>query len=169
MVDARKGRVLELFMNTENFNLQTDLDANIKLRHPIAGLWLTESPIFVQRLDAPGSNLWLSGIPGGEKTVLAAPAIQETLTRAPPDPNIGAAFFFCDYKNEGTLRIPNIIGAMASQLARRKDEAFEILQDHYNSLHPADGLPRNADADDLRAVARKMSGFFNKCSLWWTV
>lgn len=162
LVDARKRRVLEFFLDTEKVNPQTSLDINMKLRHPMTGLWLTESPVFIQWLDTPGSNIWLSGIPGGGKTVLAGAAIQETLTRASPNASIGAAFFFCDYKNENTLNNTNIIGAVASQLARQKHEAFDLLQDYYDDLHPVDGLPKKADPDDVRVVVGKMCELFDQ-------
>lgn len=162
LVDSRKTRVLEFFMDTNTVNPQTSLDANIKLRHPMTGLWLTESSVFIQWLDTPGSNIWLSGIPGGGKTVLAGAAIQETLTYASQTPTIGAAFFFCDYKNEKTLKETNIIGAITSQLARQKNEAFELLRDYYDNLHPVEGLPRKADPDDLRALAGRMCELFDQ-------
>lgn len=162
LVDARKRRVLEFFMDTEMVNPQTSLDTNIKLRHPMTGLWLTESPVFIQWLDTPGSNIWLSGIPGGGKTVLAGAAIQETLARASSNPTIGAAFFFCDYKNEKTLESTSIVGAIASQLARQKNEAFDLLQDYYDELHPVNGLQKKADPDDLRALVGKMSELFDQ-------
>lgn len=162
LVDARKRRVLEFFMDTNTVNPQTSLDTNIRLRHPMTGLWLTESPVFIQWLDTPGSNIWLSGIPGGGKTVLAGAAIQEALTRASSSPTIGAAFFFCDFKNERTLKATNIFGAIASQLARQKNEAFKLLEEFHESLHPVDGLPKKADADNLRALVGKMCELFEQ-------
>lgn len=162
LIDAKKRRVLEFFMDTETVNPQTSLDTNIKMRHPMTGLWLTESLVFIQWLDTPGSRIWLSGIPGGGKTVLAGAAIQEALTRASSNPSIGAAFFFCDFNNEKTLKATNIFGAIASQLARQKSEAFELLEDYYENLHPADGLPKKADADDLRALVGKMCELFEQ-------
>lgn len=162
LVDSKKRRVLDFFMDMEKVNPQTSLDTNIKIRHPLTGLWLTESPVFIQWLDTPGSKIWLSGIPGGGKTVLAGAAIQETLTHASQKPSIGAAFFFCDYKNEQTLKSTNVLGALASQLARQKDNAFDLLQEYYNDLHPADGLPKQADIDDLRALIGRMCERFDQ-------
>lgn len=162
LVDAKKRRVLEFFLDTEKINPQSSLDTNIKLRHPMTGLWLTESPVFIQWLDTPGSNIWLSGIPGGGKTVLAGAAIQETLGYASQDSMIGAVFFFCDYKNEKTLDCTNIIGAIISQLARQKKEAFDLLQDYYDVLHPVDSLPKTPDPDDLRALFERMSELFDQ-------
>lgn len=162
LVDAKKRRVLEFFMETAKVNPQTSLDTNIKIRHPTTGLWLTESPVFIQWLDKPGSKLWLSGIPGGGKTVLAGAAIQEALTIASQKPTIGAAFFFCDYKNEETLKTSNVIGALASQLARQRDQAFDLLQNYYDDLHPVDYLPKRPDSDDLRALVGEMSEQFDQ-------
>lgn len=162
LVDAKKRRVLEFFMATDKVNPQTNLDTNIKIRHPTTGLWLTESPVFIQWLDTPGSKLWLSGIPGGGKTVLAGAAIQEALTLASQKPTTGAAFFFCDYRNEESLKPAGVLGALASQLARQKDDAFDLLQSYYDDLHPVNSLPRKADSDDLRALVGKMSEQFDQ-------
>lgn len=162
LVDSKKRRVLEFFMDTEKVNPQTNLDTNIKMRHPTTGLWLTESPVFIQWLDTPGSKLWLRGIPGGGKTVLAAAAIQETLTIASQNPAIGASFFFCDYRNEETLKSVNVLGALASNLARQKDTAFDLLQNYYDELHSAGSLPKKADPDDLRALVGRMCEQFDQ-------
>lgn len=162
VVDSKKRRVLNFFMDTSKVNPQTSLDTNIRIRHPMTGLWLTESSVFIQWLDTPGSKVWLSGIPGGGKTVLAGAAIQEALTYAAQSSAIGAAFFFCDYKNEETLKSTNVLGALASQLARQKDDAFDLLQNYYNDLHPADGLPKQADSGDLRALVGRMCELFNQ-------
>lgn len=162
LVDTRKKRVLEFFLDTETINPQTNLDTNIKLRHPMTGHWLTESPVFIQWLDTPGSNIWLSGIPGGGKTVLAGAAIQEALTHAAQNSTIGAAFFFCDYKIEKSLDSTSIIGAVASQLARQRDEAFDLLQDYYDDLHPMAALPQKPDPDDLRALVARMCEVFDQ-------
>lgn len=162
LVDSKKTRVLDFFMDTEKVNPQTSLDTNIKIRHPMTGLWLTESPVFIQWLDTPGSKIWLSGIPGGGKSVLAGAAIQEILTCASQNPSIGAAFFFCDYKNEETLKSTNVLGALASQLARQREDVFDLLQNYYSDLHPADGLPKQADTDDLRALVGNMCEPFDR-------
>lgn len=163
IVDDRRRKVLEYF--TGSVNPQTNLNTNIRARHPMTGLWLTESPGFIQWLDTPGSKLWLSGIPGGGKTVLAGAVIQETLTCASRSDTIGAAFFFCDYQNEHTLQITNIIGALASQLAQQKQEAFDLLQDFYDSLHLMDGRHIDPDPNDLRALVGKISELFSQVYL----
>lgn len=158
-VDYRKERVLDFFMRVSP---QANLEMSIKLRHPMTGLWLTESPSFGHWLETPGSRLWLSGIPGAGKTVLAGAVIQEALTRSYAMDGVGVGFFFCDYKDSSTWNITNILGAVASQLARQKDEAFEVLQDYYHELHPPRGLEKTPDPSELRTRISKMSELFDQ-------
>lgn len=105
----------------------------------MAGTWLTESPRFLHWLETPCSKLWLTGIPGAGKTVLAGSVIQEALNRSYSNQQVGVAFFFCDYKNSETWETVAILGAVASQLARQKDVAFEILRQYHNDLRPKRG------------------------------
>ncbi|KAI8683159.1 hypothetical protein NCS56_00439800 [Fusarium sp. Ph1] len=158
-VDRKKQRILDFFMPV---NPQPDLETSVRLRHVLTGLWLTESPPFDHWLHTPGSKLWLTGIPGAGKTILAGSVIQEALTRSHDAPGIGAAFFFCDYKDPSTWNTANILGAIASQLARQKEEAFDILAEYYVELHPPHGLPKTPDSDELRARISQMSEHFDQ-------
>jgi hypothetical protein len=85
--------------------------------------------------------------------------IQDALSASSAD--VGVAFFFCDYKKEATLTPVNILGGLASQLARQKDEFFDILQGYYEELHPVRGLNKLADADELRARLCSMAEELN--------
>jgi hypothetical protein len=159
LVDQKKRLVLDFFLKPET-NPQTSLAQNIKLRYPTTGGWLLSSHTFTDWLDNPGSRLWLSGIPGGGKTILASGIIQECLSRSSAE--IGAGFFFCDYKNEATLTAVNILGATASQLARQRDDAYQLLQDYYAELHPARALNKVADADELKNLIGAMCELFQQ-------
>ncbi|EEU46553.1 uncharacterized protein NECHADRAFT_37523 [Fusarium vanettenii 77-13-4] len=161
-VDVRKRLILDFFMKPDA-NPKSNLSQSIKLRHPTTGSWLTTSHAFRAWLDTPGSRLWLNGIPGGGKTVLAGAVVQEALSIGSPDTAV--AFFFCDYKNPATLLPLNIIGALASQIARQNDDAFDLLQDYYQELHPARALDRVADVDELRAIIAKMSQLFKQVTV----
>ncbi|KAF5671107.1 hypothetical protein FDENT_10991 [Fusarium denticulatum] len=133
-----------------------------KLRHSMTGLWLTESPSFIRWLETPGSKLWLTGIPGAGKTVLAGSVVQEALTRSYNSRKIGVAFFFCDYKDSKTWNTVNILGALASQLARQNDESYKLLDAYHEVLYPPKGLPQTADADELRAKVSQMCLTFDQ-------
>ncbi|CAG9989664.1 unnamed protein product [Clonostachys byssicola] len=148
MLDDRKRNVLDFFLKPET-NPQINLDQSIKLRHRTTGRWLSNDETYRDWLDHPGSRLWLNGLAGGGKTVLAGVVIQDALSASSAD--VGVAFFFCDYKKEATLTPVNVLGGLASQLARQKDEFFDLLQEYYEELHPVRGLDKQADADELRA------------------
>lgn len=160
LLNSEKKSVLDFFM-PPSLNPQRNLDQSIKWRQPTTGTWLLESEELKQWYSIPGSHLWLKGIPGGGKTVLAGAVIQEALGRASTaSKDIGVAFFFCDYKNETTHSPVNILGSIAYQIALQKDEAFELLKNHYEELHPKRSLSRPLDADELRATISRMSTQF---------
>ncbi len=58
---------------------------SLKLRHPFTGLWLTEGLPFRTWLNSRNSKLWLSGIPGAGKTVIAASIIEEAIKESSQD------------------------------------------------------------------------------------
>ncbi|EMT62613.1 hypothetical protein FOC4_g10006237 [Fusarium odoratissimum] len=158
-INDRKKRILDHFMKA---NPQLALQTSIRLRHSMTGLWLTESPTFIRWLETPGSKLWLTGIPGAGKTVLAGSVIQEALSRSYASRRIGVAFFFCDYKESKTWDTVNILGALASQLARQNNESYNVLDAYYESLYPPKGLPQTADIDELRAQISQMCETFDQ-------
>ncbi|RYP73885.1 hypothetical protein DL771_003327 [Monosporascus sp. 5C6A] len=158
-LDVKRQQILDFFLR---INPQPNLDTSIRLRHPGTGEWLTESPGFREWLETAGSKMWLSGIPGAGKTVLAGAIIQQALDRGADLSKVGVAFFFCDYKNAGTSLPENILGAIASQLARQNADAFNTLQQLYESLHPSNGLPKELDADNSRDLIEKMTENFDQ-------
>lgn len=154
-----KKQVLYFFMK---ISPQPNLETSVKLRQPMTGLWLTSSPSFTTWLETPGSKLWLSGIPGAGKTVLAGAVIEDAITHSYAHTEVGVAFFFCDYKDSSSWNLVNILGAMASQLSRQNDDAYSSLQTYYDQLHPAGGLEKSPDTEDLRAKIIEMSGHFKQ-------
>ncbi|KAI9163536.1 Ankyrin repeat domain-containing protein [Paramyrothecium foliicola] len=161
-IDQKKALVLDFFLKPET-NPQPSLAYNIKLRHATTGGWLLSSDKFTDWMKTRGSRLWLNGIPGGGKTILASAIIQESLARSSAD--VGVSFFFCDYKNAASLTVVNILGAIASQIALQHDEAYKLLEDYYTELHPLRALNKNADPDELRALIANMSELFRQVYL----
>ncbi|KAI0552255.1 hypothetical protein F4679DRAFT_571670 [Xylaria curta] len=161
-VDAERQRILDFFLKV---NPQPNLDTSIKLRHPNTGGWLIESLQFQQWIETAGSRMWLSGIPGAGKTVLAGAMIQKALEKGKNSPQVGVAFFFCDYKDEKATVLSNILGAMASQLARQSDPAFHELKKLYESLNPLDRLTKDPDSDVLHDCLEKIFECFDQIIL----
>lgn len=158
-LNDHKKRVLDFFMKVSP---QPNLEISVKLREPMTGLWLTGSPSFTTWMETPGSKLWLSGIPGAGKTVLAGAVIQDAIERSDSHSEVGIAFFFCDYKNESTWNIVNILGAIASQISQQNDDAFNDLKNYYDQLHPAGRLGKSPDTEDLRDKITEMSKYFKQ-------
>ncbi|CAH0052216.1 unnamed protein product [Clonostachys solani] len=162
LVDDKKRGVLDYFMPV---NPQDRLDISIQLRHPTSGLWLTESSEFIRWLEVPASRIWLSGIPGAGKTVLAGAVVQEVIAQSYTEPDIGVGYFFCDYRDDRTWQPSNILGALAAQLAMQKPEAYDILQRYHEELHPPNRLTLSLDLSELRAVINRVSDVFSRVYL----
>ncbi|KAF5548252.1 hypothetical protein FMEXI_4816 [Fusarium mexicanum] len=159
LLDREKQRILDFFMKP-NLNPQPSLDQSIKWRHPTTGNWLLSSTELKTWFDKKGSLVWLNGIAGGGKTILAGLVIQEALSRSSSE--VGVAFFFCDYKNTESLIPTRILGAIASQLALQNDESFEHLDNYFKKLCPSRGLSKEPEVADLRATIADMIKTFRQ-------
>jgi Cdc6-like AAA superfamily ATPase len=155
-------RVLSFFLKPE-VNPQERYETSLRLRHPRTGLWLLRHPDFLTWIDAPGSKLWLTGIPGAGKTVLAGSVVEEALARR--SENVAVAFFFCDYKDEKTHLPVNILGALAYQLAIQSDEAYAVLSQYYDELHPPRQMAQNPTIGGLQNTLSEMLAQYDRTYL----
>ncbi|KAK1570094.1 uncharacterized protein LY79DRAFT_527521 [Colletotrichum navitas] len=151
-VDSRRQKILDFFLG---YNPQPNFEMSIKLRHPRTGLWLEALPSFQNWLLNPGSRMWLTGIPGAGKTVLAGSIIENALARS--SETVATGFFFCDYKNQKTQNTVNVLAGLAHQLARQNGKAFVALEEYYTELHPEKGLPRTPSPEDLERIIVRMA------------
>ncbi|KAK2034811.1 hypothetical protein LX32DRAFT_633950 [Colletotrichum zoysiae] len=154
--NEQRGRVLDYFLK---YNPQQNYEMSRRLRHPRTGLWLTRLPDFQHWLSTPDSKLWLKGIPGAGKTVLAGSIIEAALersTEATP-----SAFFFCDYKNTITHSPNTILSALVYQLAIQKEEAYSMLEELYRETHPSTGLPRDPSTKSLERLLKNMTSMYD--------
>ena len=178
-MDSKRQQCLDFFMKV---NPQPNFEMSLKLRHPMTGLWFTEGKRFRKWLEmgdsdrdrdrdregpegpqcpqgSRDSRLWLSGIPGAGKTVLAGSIIEETLKEM--NSSVAVAFFFCDYKNNQSLLPINILGTIAAQIARQHDDAFACLQEYYKELHPSRHLSKSPSLPKVNQVIRDMAEKFD--------
>lgn len=154
----KRQRVLDFFTKV---NPQPNFETSRGLRHPMTGLWLTESQTFKSWLhteETGNSRLWLSGIPGAGKTVLAGSIIEETLKES--DSSVAVAFFFCNH-GSNLSRVPtNILGTLAAQIAKQSDQAFSCLDQYYRELHPSRNLSSSPSRVGLiQAIQDMAEGF----------
>ncbi|KAL3486969.1 hypothetical protein BJX62DRAFT_228369 [Aspergillus germanicus] len=141
VVDKHRQDVLDFFVR---HNPQPDFEMSLRLRHPLTGLWLTEGAQFKTWLDSQNGKLWLSGIPGAGKTVLAGSMIEECLKRTWYAGSTKATcFFFCDYKEPKSRDAANILNKGLSRTPDRSrllDLIAEMTDEFDQVLMVLDGL-----------------------------
>ena len=155
-IDTQRQKVLDSFGPC---NPDKNHRMSLKLRHPGTGVWLTENDNFKRWLSTPHSKLWLRGIPGAGKTVLASSVIREALVAS--DPSVAVAFFYCDYKDAATQDPLNILGSLARQLARQNGDAFEKLQKLYRKHYPDNKMTSEYEPEELRDLIVDMTSTFD--------
>ncbi|XXG99332.1 hypothetical protein Hte_005669 [Hypoxylon texense] len=155
ILDQARQEVLKFF--TKEVNPRPDFEMNRKLRHPLTALWFTESLDFQEWYSNPGSRLWISGIPGAGKSVLAGAIIMKCLQLSSVNDKVASAYFFCSYKDDKTHLAKNILSSLASQIAMQNEAAFQILEAYYKTLRPDKHLPGDPSSDILLGIIDKMS------------
>ena len=154
-LDKERQSILESFLLV---NPEESFRTSLRLRYPTTGFWLTENDIFTRWVRGSDNHLWLSGIPGAGKTVLSSLVIQRCLAQATQGRAV--AFFYCDYKDKKSQNIVNILGTLASQLARQNEQSFQLLKAYASTLRPQRQLPRNPEAQELLQLFKKMATTF---------
>ncbi|KAK4217524.1 hypothetical protein QBC37DRAFT_479716 [Rhypophila decipiens] len=123
-------------------------------------LWLVDGEDFQQWLAVPHSKLWLTGIPGAGKTVLAGAMIAEVLKLS--SDSTGIAFFFCEYKDQRSQDPLSILQTMASQLALQNQAAYSLLEEYHKALQPLQGLGSSMSLWRMKEILGQMVSCFEK-------
>lgn len=116
----------KLLSAIELCRLHHTLRANMKLKHRGTGEWFIKGVAFQKWVNADGSCLWVYGIPGAGKSILASAAICYALERSSAGKAV--SYFFCDYKSSETQVSRNVLGSIAAQIAQQDEECFECLR-----------------------------------------
>ena len=153
----------EILNSFSKVDSRINFEMSRKLRSPGTGLWLTESQEFRHWLETENDRLWLYGIPGAGKTVLAASVVEEALQVVNPSTTI--AFYFCDYKNTASQDLRNILGSLAQQFAKQGEESCAILRKFYKTQNPEHRPDFQYDCDALWNALRAMTLTFNSAMI----
>ncbi|KAF4419920.1 hypothetical protein FACUT_11360 [Fusarium acutatum] len=157
-LNKRRKEVMDFFLRVKP---QDYLDVSRELRHEATGSWLTsDDSTFEKWKNGSNSKLWLSGIPGSGKTVLCGLVIETVLEQS--DDLTAVCFAFCDYKNPDSCLPENILAALAVQLGLQGEEAFDLLEEYFDMLHPDDKPPTKPRLDDLVELVGCMSEVYEK-------
>ncbi|CAL8576561.1 hypothetical protein XPA_002436 [Xanthoria parietina] len=159
-MDKKRQRILRSFGSTDPGKNQ---EMGLKLRQSGTGLWLLESQEYVHWVQTESSKLWLQGIPGAGKTVLAATIIEEILRDS--NSNHAVAFFYCDYKTSATQKPHLILGSLVQQIAKQDEESFQKVKIFYEAHNPKIEDNIEYDAQDLRDLICGLTKGFNQTSI----
>lgn len=159
-LNERRKKVLDFF--TKFANPWHDFEMVQSLRHPLTGLWFTESGGFKEWRATPGSKLWVTGIPGAGKSVLAGLVIYECLKLSSADDRKATTYFFCTYRDKATHSARNVLSSLVSQLARQNEEAFQIVEKYYKELAFQKPLAAEPSLQKLLTVFDTMVRMFDQ-------
>lgn len=90
----------------------------LKMRQPGTGQWLLDSAEYQAWLKTNKQTLFCPGIPGAGKTVLTAIVVDDLTKRVSSDPTIGIAYVYCNFWQQGTQKIDDLMASLLKQLAQ---------------------------------------------------
>jgi Cdc6-like AAA superfamily ATPase len=104
----------------------------LKRRQPGTGQWLLDSGEYQAWLKTKKQTLFCQGIPGAGKTILTAIVVDDLTTRASSDPAIGVAYIFCNFQQQDTQKIDDLMASLLKQLALGQSSLPGSVKDLYD-------------------------------------
>ncbi|KAF8857794.1 hypothetical protein BDZ45DRAFT_550651, partial [Acephala macrosclerotiorum] len=122
----------------------------LSLRYPETGDWLLETPEFNKWLGDRNRTLWLDGIPGSGKTVLASVVI-DYLQRTRAGPNMVVSYVYYDYQESIRQTPENIISSILKDIVQSRPLSAQMVKFYWDhnrgrkvipTLHELSGILR---------------------------
>ena len=101
-------------------------------QQPGTGQWLLDSAEYQAWLKTKKQTLFCPGIPGAGKTILTAIVVDDLTTRVSSDPTIGVAYIYCNFQQQGTQKIDDLMASLLKQLAQGQSSLPESVKDLYD-------------------------------------
>lgn len=159
-LDVKREKILDTFGNV---NVNKNQKMSLQLRQPGTGLWLLESPEYIEWAETDDSNLWLHGIPGAGKTVLAATVVEEALRTS--NTSHAVAFFYCDFNDPATQKPQLILGSLVQQLAKQDEQSFQKVQTFCDRCNPEYRDNHDYGSQELRDLILDAASSFDRASI----
>ena len=86
-----------------------------KLRHPNTGRWFLKSDRYLWLKSTSNARLWLCGIPGSGKTVLASTVIEDL--KLDDGPETSVIYFFFSFSDQSKQKLEDMLKSLIFQLA----------------------------------------------------
>lgn len=129
----------------------SNLAAARNKRQQDTGIWLIESPTFLNWKTERCSLLWLCGKPGCGKTVLSSTAIYSLLDIKGVKSDL--IYFYFDFQSREKQLVQSFWKSVIFQLFSQNDQTSSIVQELYNSHSRGSTTPT---LQELKATARQM-------------
>lgn len=131
--------------------------STIQLRENGTGEWFLQTDQIAHWLKQPGSFLWVNGIPGAGKTVLASIVIEKA--RTAHDSKTAVCYFYCVYDQKKEQSTACILGTLVKQLALQSDIAFGYLLDLHTQITGKDRSSDNLEKCLEKCLQRMLTCF----------
>lgn len=116
---------------------------------PTTGNWFLTSDAFKSWWDNPNEHLWIYGLPGCGKSVLASTIIERAFTLCEDLPHRSLLYFYFDFREETKQTVDGFLRALLVQLARRGPDFPPELQDLYTQRERKHRQPTVLDLLDV--------------------
>ncbi|KAL6819261.1 hypothetical protein V8C40DRAFT_281571 [Trichoderma camerunense] len=90
----------------------------LKKHQPGTGQWLLNTPEFQDLMSGTKKKLVCHGMPGAGKTILTSVVINHLQTTFRHDQDVGIAYIYFHYKEEGNQNIEDLLASLLEQLLR---------------------------------------------------
>lgn len=135
--------------------------SGLRIRQADTGSWFLESEQYTHWKVSSSSFLWLFGIPGCGKTILASTIIEDCLKHCAHDPTKAVAYFFFDFNNPQKQSSERMIRSLITQFSERCIKIPWTLESLFASLDEGQRQPPiEALLQGLRQIIEELPATF---------
>jgi hypothetical protein len=110
------------------------------LRHPNTGRWFLRSDRYTWFKSTSSARLWLRGIPGSRKTVLASTVVEDL--KLDDTPETAVIYFFFSFSDRSTQKLEDMMRSLVFQLAASHISTKVLLMKLYKSCDSGHQQPQ---------------------------
>lgn len=156
--DQEQQAILTWLTSEDYSSQQNDF---IGRRQEGTGKWLLQSCEFQQWESGEEQILFCPGIPGAGKTMTASIVIDHLCKKYRNDPNIGIAFFYCNFRRQEEQRLIKLFSSLLKQFSRGLPSLPECVTTLYEDHERYRTQPSLKDlSNSLQAVITGFSRAF---------
>ncbi|OAL01772.1 hypothetical protein IQ06DRAFT_368197, partial [Phaeosphaeriaceae sp. SRC1lsM3a] len=105
----------------------------LKQRQENTGLWFLHSEQYKNWKEAPGSFLWLHGIPGSGKTILSSTIIHDLLQHGCEGSRTVVLYFYFDFNDGQKQGVSAMLSSLVAQLLQQSQKMSSELIDLFTN------------------------------------